>query len=1034
MKLKKTILFLLLFLALGFVVGCDRSTSEEPKLEISATKTTLIINEEVLLEVKVVTGEESEILSADKVTFVSSNPSVLEVSSLGVVKAIAEGEAVVTASTVYLEEDLEDTLEFKVNKNSSKPSVLENLKNVKIENGIVSWDKISYADDYVVQVNGKDYTIKTNQYDLKKLDLAFGKYSVVVYYKSGKLNSNSATVEFVNYNTVPPVPKNLQLNNGILKWSAIEGVNEYKVDVEAVSVTVNEPTLDLNTLSLGYGNFVVKVSAKSGSFLSPQATITYNNEDPALMDGLLTELLKKIDSSYEDDLEISDFIDEDDYYDYYHILTKVSLYVDKVKSNGVSYQESKDFFDFILAALEKDLGDIVVIKETVNEFFGFSLANSFFSDILLTFAEETISSEIDYLTDEYLYYVDKYEDALTKYNTFLASTEYADLVTLMNSSLYGDPKIVEYLLTLPLDFPGTYYDIADALERLTTRLIDQHNGINSYDWFEDYRNYGITYYDTLMDFILSNYVSNFQFIEDLRDMKLTFLVNHSNQSSVYYHEVNVNAYHSDLEQLNLYLDLLTNRRDELVSSIDVVLTFLENLSENLDEGIIDLVVELLESGELTLEEIFILKGEIIDLLVTTMPTTNDFKSLVLPLIILGNNKFELDITDLDAKALQVATIFKDSLDLVLEIADDFDLDRFTEITTLLEKIVTYGEWNEETNEYEDDIFDPFALIDAIVYFGNYYYELKDKYGSNVLNIVSELNGLLSLEQVLQIVPFVLENPRFEDMDEDFLERLDDTIFFIGQIIINTNGLGFIYEDAKTILSDVIKKFISTDGKIAKDILFIFFPDSEFTLDDFANNINGIIIQYIEYNELIFRPILSSLNNEEQYLEFFGIIKDLFVDFEEEAEPMFEFFEGLIPVGLDLFTNIIQIEIELLDIVSTMEAGTEFFELSNHYMAGEAMAIVAIKALDQLLTPANKQKINDSIDSVFTNFFETEMGMDIIQMDEVEVEDLYVNITGLVEMFIMAIEEFATYDFYALSESELLEFQDFMTNFFGFEYE
>lgn len=109
--------------------------------------------------------------------------------------------------------------------------------------GRLVWDKVTNATDYTIYINGTEFEQKisvsgsaTEYYDISGLDLQAG-----VYYITIRANGNTATTTSINYlnsdisNSVKISLKNdaikTVVENDILKWDRVEGVDSYKITI-----------------------------------------------------------------------------------------------------------------------------------------------------------------------------------------------------------------------------------------------------------------------------------------------------------------------------------------------------------------------------------------------------------------------------------------------------------------------------------------------------------------------------------------------------------------------------------------------------------------------------------------------------------------------------------------------------------------------------------------------------------------------------------------------------------------------------------
>ena len=157
---------------------------------------------------------------------------------------------------------------------------LEAPQNLDITDGILTWDAVPDADHYVVFVDEAEYEVTATTYDLTALELAPGTYAVsVVAAKDDKISIPSSVLNYeVTEGTVDTVdaPTNVQINAGVVSWTAVTDATSYVVYVGSLSYSVTTTSLDLTTKNIPVGTHTVYVVAKKDALTSENsASVTY---------------------------------------------------------------------------------------------------------------------------------------------------------------------------------------------------------------------------------------------------------------------------------------------------------------------------------------------------------------------------------------------------------------------------------------------------------------------------------------------------------------------------------------------------------------------------------------------------------------------------------------------------------------------------------------------------------------------------------------------------------------------------------------
>ncbi|MBQ8230099.1 MAG: hypothetical protein IJZ32_05345 [Clostridia bacterium] len=124
--------------------------------------------------------------------------------------------------------------------------------------GVVTWDEVDGAEGYIVSVNGNEFTVEENSYQLTELledavikvlatttnkDLANSPWSAEANYEAPRLD----------------VPANVAVTDaGVVTWDAVDGADGYTVSVNGNTVEVEENTYQLTELT---ADAVIKVLA-----------------------------------------------------------------------------------------------------------------------------------------------------------------------------------------------------------------------------------------------------------------------------------------------------------------------------------------------------------------------------------------------------------------------------------------------------------------------------------------------------------------------------------------------------------------------------------------------------------------------------------------------------------------------------------------------------------------------------------------------------------------------------------------------------
>lgn len=126
--------------------------------------------------------------------------------------------------------------------------------------GLLTWTAVENAQHYIVTVGEAQYYLGTEtKLDIKSLPA--GEVDVTVKAVTEGFNSAAATAATIN-KTDAAAPSQLAVEQGLLKWNAVEGATSYRVQINDVVVDVTEAQLVLDAKYITIGNqYSIKIKA-----------------------------------------------------------------------------------------------------------------------------------------------------------------------------------------------------------------------------------------------------------------------------------------------------------------------------------------------------------------------------------------------------------------------------------------------------------------------------------------------------------------------------------------------------------------------------------------------------------------------------------------------------------------------------------------------------------------------------------------------------------------------------------------------------
>lgn len=109
--------------------------------------------------------------------------------------------------------------------------------NLKIVDGVLSWDEVKGANSYTVEINGKEYECAENSFTLP--DDLYGQVNVKVTAHDG--NGNTVFAELKTTVTITlPTPDNIRQESNVITWDAVKNAQGYVVKINGVEHAANE--------------------------------------------------------------------------------------------------------------------------------------------------------------------------------------------------------------------------------------------------------------------------------------------------------------------------------------------------------------------------------------------------------------------------------------------------------------------------------------------------------------------------------------------------------------------------------------------------------------------------------------------------------------------------------------------------------------------------------------------------------------------------------------------------------------------------
>ena len=906
--------------------------------------------------------------------------------------------------------------------------VLDAPANVTIQDGIVTWDVVANATEYDVTIAIHTYSVTTNSFDTTTLDLPVGDYQIQVIAKNEagvSSPSTAVTLSITNSAVIVDTPSNVTLTDNILTWDAVLGATGYVVTIGDESVSVVLTTLDLDTLDLLPGTYNIHVVAKiSALSSSASATVTYVIE-AADLSSIYAAVLLVIDDSFVPDMTKADFI-LDEKYEEYLLQSQLSLtFSESVVALGLSEVEAIALFTqiFELSDSMEPVSDVSALILEIDAFDTYGIDSADLSYLFLNLAVTAIELEIDFLSQEILF-----EQAR------LAILE-QDLVTAR--ALGMDPVYAlllvhatpEEALLLEEFFKGEYEQTYLVLNYVSNIASDfRQNPANDPYYLNEGLEYVQLFYDILEKAAIADDTSLLELIMNGGAFLNLYLVIDS-YNLVQKTTDRIARYTEESASLSELKAVFIDQEEMILESMILVFDYLSLVYDSIPASLILNLDKLGEDTELTLEEYLLIKDEITSILLTTLPSADDFAQLHTTMFTVTS---ALSGVDLDAHLPYVGfygAIDHATLDLALTFIDEIDLTTITEIDVIVDGMVILGRGSyfdpiTEMWMYEPDIYDYDKVIELSVYIGLHIQYFKTHNADKFLTLETLLDSNQMKSVLILFANSLKETLELELSPEEFLiaEMIIDEV--IADYDLFKEGLDI----AKDLGTDVIQEFLSTQGAMFSNIIALSEFDGAEPNQQFIADLEVIISQALSYNSTILDNMDASTIEKLLELSRIPLLIQLTVEGDMTRSDFDLIFDDLLPPVSIVMANTITLQKEFVSAVDALDFEALLYD-SNWSISGEnAYNVLAIMAIDDTYTLQNAALVVSTF-ATLSDIFKNPTLMTFTNTTGVEVDAMIA--VALLEIQTMAQEAkvIAAFDFTAINPMQQAIIDQFVLNYF-----
>ena len=745
-------------------------------------------------------------------------------------------------------------------------------QNVAIADGIVTWSAVTGADSYVVHVGTETHTVTVTTFDLTTLTLEQGNYSVSVVAMIGTNASSSSTIVsyFVGGITLD-VPQNVTITDGILTWSAVTGADSYVVYVDTDSYTVTVVTYDLTALDLAPGDHDVFVVAMAGTDLSESSlTVNYFIES-ADLSAIYANSLSLLNPSYEPDMVADDFEDEYEYQDYLDMSIMVLAYSTAVVEMGMTEVEALALFAHVASTplRMETIDSITAMMAEIDSYDMFDMSSTDLATMLYELAVASVTIHIGDLEEKIV----DYAAELTGFEVELATIQGGSDLTSVYTELsaYASP---EELVQLTYFLSGQYEKTGEVLNALGQIVVDLRDNFEyHYPYYlDDGDEYIQMFYDIFTKVRIAENYTLLDSYMSLNPLWSLFNIMNIYEMIMYVNE-DIDRRENELGTMTELLAFLITEKDLAIESATGVVDYLTLIYDTVPTSMVGLLDNFMANGELTMEEYFMLKDEVVNVLVTTLPSSADFAGIYTLLFTVADAFDVATVEDYLPYAAFLGEVDHATVDLALTLVGGIDQLTVEDVMAIVDGMVTpgectYDEWYDEyTEQYygewycDNDDVDFVKAIELAVYVGKYLDTFK-------LDNAAKFDTLAALSENDQIEELV--NLFGNSVKEALLQQMDPDEYamasmVIDEVLANYTEIMAAVDVVNAVGMDVVSEFLLNEGQMFLD-LYVLINDGSGDLNDpfFMADVEAVLAQIVGYkaamlNELDVTSIETLLN-------------------------------------------------------------------------------------------------------------------------------------------------------------------------------